>query len=154
MRLYNRPAVLELFGDDGRRHHLVLSALDSERATLDIAERQITVNLHELDAFWRGSYILLWTPPPSGSTLLIEGSSGPDILWLRSQLDSVSEHETLDVEGSAHNSHFDDGLKRRVMDFQRAHGLVADGAVGPQTLIQLGTTVGELSGPVLQQTTD
>jgi murein L,D-transpeptidase YcbB/YkuD len=37
---------------------------------------------------------------------------------------------------------FDFPLQRQVIDFQRRHGLTADGVVGRQTLIQLNTHSG------------
>jgi murein L,D-transpeptidase YcbB/YkuD len=45
---------------------------------------------------------------------------------------------------------FDYPLQKQLLEFQRSHGLVADGIVGKNTLIQLNSSSGREGVPVLQ----
>ncbi|HEY1595706.1 MAG TPA: transglycosylase family protein [Thermoleophilaceae bacterium] len=62
----------------------------------------------------------------SGTTLLHRGSHGTTISAVQSALGIPADG----VYGAV--------TRRAVMDFQRAHGLIVDGIVGPQTLAALG----------------
>ena len=77
----------------------------------------------------------IWKPPPPTSTILKKGDSGPDILWLKNQLNRI---EGLPKDSSpAEDAFFDDILEQRVIRFQRSCGVKADGIVGEQTLVHL-----------------
>ncbi len=45
---------------------------------------------------------------------------------------------------------FDYGLHEQVLEFQRSHGLTADGVVGNNTLIHLNTSAAREGVPLLQ----
>lgn len=144
----NRPAVLGLI-DDAREHHYVLVAsLEDGDVTLDFGSKQITMPRSELEPYWFGDFTIFWKPPPFVASLLKEGDTGPDILWLRAQLDRV-EGVAPGSEGERAKPLFDDSLKRRVMSFQRAYSINPDGMVGEQTFIQLNTALKDPSTPLL-----
>jgi murein L,D-transpeptidase YcbB/YkuD len=65
--------------------------------------------------------------------LLTEGDRNPDVAWLRRSLEAAQQVKLP----AGDPQYFDGVLQSQVMDFQRRHGLTADGVVGKQTLIQL-----------------
>jgi general secretion pathway protein A len=148
LRLYNRPAVLELIDDAGRRHHVTVVALEGKEVTLDFAGEALTLPRAEVGEYWFGSFILLWKPPPFSARLLAKGSTGPEVIWLREQLNRA-EGLPGESEEMSLSPRFDEILRKRVMNFQLTRGLKSDGLVGEQTLIQLNTVIGDPSVPVL-----
>lgn len=138
LRHLNRPAILELIDRNQGRHYVVAAAMKNGDIILDFGDQQVTLALAEIEPFWFGEFTIVWKPPTLGSFLLKEGDSGPDVLWLRAQLDLVQGLET-GAEDVSPSPFFDEGLKRRVKDFQSAYSVMADGMVGEQTLIQLNT---------------
>jgi general secretion pathway protein A len=95
---------------------------------------------------WTGSYVVLWRPPKLNIETLQMGHSGSDVGWLISMLDRI-EGQQSDYDPL--KARFDQRLHMRVIRFQRDHGLLADGIVGKQTLIQLNASVADLTKPAL-----
>ena len=148
----NRPVVLDLI-DETKEHHYVLAAsLEEGDVTLDFGDKQITLPRSELEPYWFGDFTLFWKAPPFKASLLKEGDRGPDIVWLRAQLDRVEGASPESGRESA-NPLFDASLKKRVMSFQRANSINPDGKVGGQTFIQLNTALKDPSIPLLCQGT-
>jgi general secretion pathway protein A len=143
---YNRPAVLELIMDDGQRYNVVATSLGENKVTLDLNGRRFEFSRGEIDKLWTGSYIVLWRPPKLSSESLSVGQEGKDVAWLISMLDRIEGTETgFDPQ----HAKFDLETQQRVMRFQRAQGLLADGIVGKRTLIQLNGSVVDSTKPVL-----
>jgi len=145
---FNRPAVLELIDDSQQRHHVVLAGLNEKDVIIDLGDQRITLARADVEHLWFGDFIILWKPPLPISHFLGQGSIGPDVLWLREQLDRIdgrSDGTKEDISSPL----FDEILERRVMDFQRRHSINADGKVGEETLIQLNTALGVSSIPLL-----
>jgi len=129
----NRPVILVLVDNDGRRFHATLLALEGELATVAFAHGIETVTLQDLEAHWHGHYQLLWRASPNGYTIIKPGSRGSGVIWLTKYLlaagvKSVQVHDA-----------YDEDVIAAVRGFQRNHGLVADGIAGRQTLIQLNS---------------
>jgi general secretion pathway protein A len=141
----DRPAVLELIDDRGWRHHVTLTRLDPDGVALDFGGEVVELPREQLDALWHGSYVLLWRPPKLQRTVLREGSSGTDVLWLRARLDQA-DGRPISTQASAV---FDAELAERVRSFQTAHGLPADGVVGRQTLLKLNSVTADPPVPKL-----
>ncbi|MET0070568.1 MAG: AAA family ATPase [Candidatus Thiodiazotropha sp.] len=146
---YDRPAVLELIMDDGQRYNVVATALTEDLVTLDLNGRRFEFSRTEIEQLWSGSYIILWRPPELSSERLSIGQVGQDVAWLISMLDRI---EGIETRFDPSNARFDLETQRRVMRFQRARGLNADGVVGKQTLIQLNGSVADSTKPVLLRT--
>ncbi|MBL7204948.1 MAG: AAA family ATPase [Desulfobacteraceae bacterium] len=144
----NRPAILELIDGNQRRHYAAVVLMEERDITLDFGAQQVTLDRAGIEPFWFGDFTLLWRPAPLDSSLIKEGDTGPDVLWLRAQLDRL-EGTQGGRDAPSPSPLFDDMLKRRVMDFQRAHFVKADGIVGEQTLIQLNTGTADHSIPLL-----
>ncbi len=81
------------------------------------------------------------TPGADGDGLLVQGSSGPDVLELQQMLKSLGYYQ-------AHTGgNFGPQTDAAVRAFQRDHGLVADGRAGQQTLDALRQASAGVSGP-------
>ena len=144
----NRPAILELIDENQRRHYAAVVLMEDRNITLDFDGQQVTLDRSGIESFWFGDFTLLWKPAPLELSLIKEGDSGPDVLWLRAQLNRL-EGIQRDPDAPSPSPVFDNVLKRRVMDFQRAHFVKADGIVGDQTLIQLNMGTADHSIPLL-----
>ncbi len=84
--------------------------------------------LAELDS--EGGSIGIGTVPPS--SILRQGSSGPDVITLQYLLDLISEYYP-EIPGLAQDGIFGSGTRQSVIAFQKTMSLNADGIVGPLT---------------------
>jgi general secretion pathway protein A len=150
LEFYNRPAVIEFLLDNGKRYHVVVSALDDGLVTLDLGQKRVTLPRIEVESLWTGSYIVLWRPPNLGSPLLSMGSRGRDVSKLIDMLDRAEGRPSTNPNKLA-NAVYDWSLKQRVIDFQRSMGLTADGIVGKQTLLKLNAAQQDPSTPLLMR---
>jgi general secretion pathway protein A len=141
LRKINRPAVMHLSDAQGD-YYATLTRLDDLSATLSVGGGSRSVPLDVLAAHWSGHYTVLWRLPPEARDGLKGGARGPGVDWLNRQLARGRE------EGLAADAVFDEGLVRRVKQFQLAQGLIPDGIIGPQTLMHL-TTLSDESAPKL-----
>ena len=148
LRNLNRPVILELIDGNQRRHYAAVVLMEERDITLDFGTQQVTLDRAGIEPFWFGDFTILWRPAPLDSSVIKERDTGHDVLWLRSQLDRLEGTQGR-PDAPSPSPLFDDMLKRRVMDFQRAHFVKADGIVGEQTLIQLNTGTADHSIPLL-----
>ncbi|MCJ7684920.1 MAG: AAA family ATPase [Desulfobacteraceae bacterium] len=148
LRNLNRPAILELIDENQRRHYAAVVLMKERDITLDFGAQQVTLDRAGIESFWFGDFTLLWRPVTLHSSVIKEGATGPDVLWLRAQLDRL-EGTQREPDAPSPSPLFDNMLKRRVMDFQRAHFVKPDGIVGDQTLIQLNMGTADHSIPLL-----
>ncbi|SFB55827.1 ExeA family protein [Azotobacter beijerinckii] len=133
------PLILELSPADGPPFLATLLARDKGQARLVVAGEVREVALAALQRRWSGRYVLLQQAPLARSRRLSLGTRGADVAWVDLQL---ARWEGLQ-QPRAGDPLFGTELERRVRSFQQAHGLLADGVVGTQTLerlAQLGTT--------------
>jgi general secretion pathway protein A len=136
VRRYDLPAVLEVTTPDGDRRRLALVGLDEAEAVLAIDGREHRFPLAEIDALWDGSFIVLWRVPAVRSRFIAPGTQGEDVRWLRRALDALEGAPPAAEPGEA-SAVFDEPLRRRVQAFQRARGMIPDGIVGEETLLEL-----------------
>lgn len=148
LKQYNRPAILELIDETGESRYVTIIGMTEREVTLDFFDRELNISRTDIDCFWFGSFTLLWKPPSQSRRFLKKGAFGPDVLWLRRQLDRV-QGPPGGSDSKADPSFFDEALTMRVMAFQKAKGLKSDGVVGEHTLIQLNTTLQEPGIPLL-----
>ena len=132
---YDRPAVLELKNARQEVVFAVLHKANGEKLHLKMLDSDIETTKQELQQVWSGNYIVLWKPPFPDNESLAEGFVGPDVLWLRHQLDQIEGRKK--AEYSADNLKFNSALTDRVTRFQEKRGLKADGIVGRETFIEL-----------------
>ena len=145
LRQFDRPVILQLVAADGRRVPVVLQQLDDSVAEVIIGNEVYRLDSRQVENSWYGDYTLLLQVPPGGRLYLRAGDHGPVVSWLRQQLElaqgvSIPAPDPLS---------FDFPLQQQVLAFQRAHGLVADGIVGKNTMIHLNTASGREGVPRL-----
>lgn len=159
LRQLNRPAVIELVDGRGERHHVLISGLKPDQATLEIGGQAQTFPLADIERYWFGKYLVLWSPPPTGDQTLRRGMTGPGVVWLREALARSNgkprseEPERGKQATAAKNNVFDAELEAQVKAFQRRLQLEDDGIVGRSTLIQLDGYETSGAPPLLSRST-
>jgi general secretion pathway protein A len=133
LKALNLPVVLHL--DDGRGRHVdaLLSRLEGDELVVEVAgvpRRLSALGLHD---WWHGEYTMVWRAPQGHDELLLSGSRGPAIAWLRERLARWSG----DAAAGGARQVFDAALLRQVRAFQMSEGLEPDGIVGVKTLARL-----------------
>ncbi|MBA3058658.1 MAG: AAA family ATPase [Gammaproteobacteria bacterium] len=147
LRQLGRPGILSLQGADGVPVYALLVGLGEQSATLQLGSSLQSVRLVALGRLWRGDFATFWRVPPGYAAGLPEGSRGPAIDQLATQLARLDGTPALSAgQGPAQ---LDAALRERVRAFQRAQGLQADGQPGPMTFMQLDSATGG-PGPRLQ----
>jgi len=146
LRLFNRPAVLNVVDSKGRAHQLVLAGLDGERAQIDLGGAPREIGIGDLSSSWFGDYVLLWRPGDGGSQPLALGARNARVKWLRDSL--------LRVNGqpgeAAGGDRFDASLVSLVEEFQRKNRLAVDGIAGVQTQVALDAALNDSTTPFLR----
>jgi general secretion pathway protein A len=145
LRQLNRPGILTLQLDNGPPVYAVLVGLGEQTATLQVGASQHAIRLVSLGRLWRGDFATYWRPPPGYAPDLHDGSAGPAVDRLASQL------AKMDGVAAASTSPplLDTALRARVRAFQRAQGLKPDGQPGPMTFMQIDSATG-VNEPHLQ----
>jgi general secretion pathway protein A len=146
LRLFNRPAVLNVVDSNGRAHQLVLAGLDAEHARIDLGGAQREIGIGDLSSSWFGDYVLLWRPGGGGSQPLALGARNARVKWLRDSLLRVSGQPSEEPV----SDRFDAGLVSLVEDFQRRNRLAVDGIAGVQTQVALDAALNDASTPFLR----
>lgn len=142
---FNRPAILEFTLSDRTKRFALLTKIENGQPVFRF-EQDRAYPLSEVMNIWDGYFLLLWQPPLQGEVLLYPGQSTPAVAWLRKQLteiDGISRQ-------SGDEKFFDAELKTRVIDFQKAKGLTADGKVGMLTFFYLDHAMGAKNSPHLK----
>jgi general secretion pathway protein A len=145
LKLFNRPAVLNVVDSQGRGHQVVLAGLDDEHALVDLGGAQREVGIGNLSASWFGDYVLLWRPAVGGSHPLALGVRDARVKWLR---DSLRRVNGLPAEDPP-SDRFDAALVTLVEDFQRRSRLTVDGIAGVQTQVALDAALNDSTTPFL-----
>jgi general secretion pathway protein A len=146
LRLFNRPALLNVIDEAGRGHQLVLAGLDEEHALVDIGGAQREIGIGDLSSSWFGDYVLLWRPAAGASQPLALGARDARVRWLR---DSLRRVNGLPAEQPG-SDRFDASLVTLVEDFQRRSRLAVDGIAGVQTQVALDAALNDASTPFLR----
>ena len=146
LRLFNRPAVLNVIDSSGRSHQLVLAGLDDELAKVSLGGAQRQVGIGDLSRSWFGDYVLLWRPAAGGSQPLALGARNARVRWLRDSLRRVNGLPADELP----NDRFDAELATLVEEFQRKNRLAVDGIAGIQTQVALDAALRDAATPFLQ----
>jgi general secretion pathway protein A len=147
LQLFNRPAVLNLIDFTGRSHQVVLTALDDERARVDLGGAQREIGIGDLTRSWFGDYVILWKPTAGGSSPLSLGARSARVKWLRDSLRRVNGLPAEEGGGMV----FDSTLVTMVEDFQRKHRLAVDGIAGVQTQVAIDAALADSATPLLRK---
>ncbi len=134
----NHPVVLRLNQPEGA--HVLLVGLDNERLGLQQDGNLQVVDRSRLEDRWGGEFLVIW---PDDGQVLRPGDSGEDVRLARQQ---ASMAPGIPFEGGP-GEDYDEEFTVWVEAFQRYHGLVSDGMIGPSTRMFL--TVPRLEQPGL-----
>jgi general secretion pathway protein A len=135
----DRPAILSLTDPNGDRHQIVLSGLGSAGTAILIAgDERIESGLDQLIPLWTGEYLVLWRPAAGPGRTLAQGTSGPDVMWLRQSLARLTEMPPP----ATRPDFFDRSLADAVRWFQTSRRMQSDGIAGARTMIVLNTALG------------
>jgi len=144
LRRVGLPAIIDLAQRGGEKRYVALVALDGDHATLRVGPRDVKLPFREIDPFWEGAAIVLWRPPPV-SLPVTPGTRGRAPEWLSGSLAEIDGDPGSGAPGEV----YDDALLRRVVAFQRARSLPADGVVGVETAISLAAAARDPGWPWL-----
>lgn len=134
LRTHDRPAVLTLIDKQGTNRYLTITRIEDDIATVLYGDGEYLLSLDEIDRHWYGKFTILWHKPEEYRKAVSPGDSGDIIRWLQAQLDHIGMMQDQPVRTS-----YDKTLQQTVKRFQQERGLIADGIVGPLTIIHLNT---------------
>jgi general secretion pathway protein A len=132
LRTANRPAVLHLRDANGEDFYATLTRLDGANASFSVGGETQTVPIAALAGQWSGEHTLVWRAPPDMATIH-PGARGAAADWLARELAQLHGRSAAPTTGQS----YDEAMVREIKEFQLAHGLTPDGAVGQQTQIRL-----------------
>jgi general secretion pathway protein A len=137
IRQLDRPVLLVLGDSRTARSHVILVALDDQRATLQTADARVTVPVAALAPVWRGEFATFWRAPP-GYVDAGGGSQSPAVAqWLSQQLGTLPGLGSQAASGSPEAS-----LRARLQAFQVTQALQPDGLIGPVTMMKINRAIG------------
>ncbi|WP_432382504.1 AAA family ATPase [Duganella sp. P38] len=133
LRLLDRPAMLKLHDDPAAPNYVLLTALTDDHATIVAAGGQPqTVSLAALASRYDGEFTTFWRAPRAWRDEVRVGDQGADVDWLAKRLSQL-----YDLPKPRENQPLDAALRKRLVEFQGAQNLKADGVAGPKTFIRL-----------------
>ncbi|HZF30433.1 MAG TPA: AAA family ATPase [Gammaproteobacteria bacterium] len=131
LRRVNWPTILPLVDEQGVQHHVVITALGYDAASVLANGKMFKLPLAELAYSWYGDQLLLWRPLIAQP--LTPGMRDADVLWLRATLARIHGEEPP-ADGSPL---YDRALENAVRRYQRERMLTVDGIVGARTQVAL-----------------
>ena len=137
LRQLGRPAIVAVRDDAGVQRHVLLVALGTAGAGLQVGEQVHIVSLVALGRRMPGRFLTLWRAPPDFRATLKPGERGADVDWVAARLAVVNNYGKPEP-----GRQYDAALAREVRTFQAAQGLPADGIVGPKTMMALNGATG------------
>ena len=142
-----RPTLLRLQSREGDAWAVLLGA-DAVRVRLWLGGGRFDTDRLALERAWRGDYAAIWRGPAFLATPPLAGDSGPAVDWIHDRLRDRAGLDTPDAGPAV----LDAASLVAVRRVQTAHGLVADGVIGPETLLALAS--GDSDGPRLRRVLD
>jgi general secretion pathway protein A len=136
LRQLDRPALIQLKGEDNTLHPALLLSLNKAGARLHDGGREYTVSLIALGRHVSNGFFTFWRAPENYRVVLSGGEQGPDVDWVAGQLARLNGTE------AGTGKSFDAALIAQLREFQRAQGLQPDGIAGPRTFMHLNVSAG------------
>jgi general secretion pathway protein A len=127
---FNYPSVVKLT-IKSRPVYVVLYKINDSKLQLLIKDQLITVSTSWFNGHWNGDATLLWQAPFLLKDDLKFGQQNQNIAWLAKNLSSAKDDKKI------YKQNFDLTLLKQVKNFQRSHGLSANGVVGTEILMML-----------------
>lgn len=132
LRDYNRPAVLTLLTPSRLLRYVVVMGFDDDHVFLRTAQGTQSRPLAELGKLWTGEALFFWRTHRDYAGPFSRNDRGPLVAWVAQQFAAL-DHQTHSLS----DGEFNNALLQRVILFQQANGLQADGVVGLKTLLKL-----------------
>jgi general secretion pathway protein A len=128
VRKLGLPVILVLRSDGDK--HVLLRGMDGQRILLGAGSVPRYFQQQQVDELWMGEYIVAWPQSPDWPDQIRrdDQSAAVDIV-----LSMAAQADPPWLGKAVFNQQFETWLKT----FQRNHGLLDDGIVGPQTLLYL-----------------
>ncbi len=122
------PVILILHDKNDRQ--VLLRGLEEQRLLLGAGSEPMVFNRQAVEAKWLGDFIVAWPQAPDWPLEIKRGESGAAVDIVMRMAEQASPAWT---GGSV----FDEGFELWLKAFQRQHALMADGIIGPRTLLYL-----------------
>ncbi|MCC5864897.1 MAG: AAA family ATPase [Wenzhouxiangella sp.] len=132
------PVILRLV--EPERAHVLLTGIEGSHLVLRHQGQEYRAPLHQIDRRWLGEFLVAW---PDDGSILRRGDVGPAVERMKALAEKVEEP----IWTEARDDRYDESFQRWVTEFQRHHGLTADGMIGPETRLFL--KVPHIGGPGL-----
>ena len=129
----DRPGIVVLNENGGLLKSYLLTYIDEDSVTLRIKDGEIDLDLDQFKDRWTGSFLYLWRPHKEFDLLMQGDTDKLAMSWLQEKLSMDDEG----IEKVIAGGRYTEAVKDQVVEFQRRHGLKADGIVGRQTLMRL-----------------
>ena len=137
------PVILRLAEPD--RAYVFLAGLENNHLLLRHQGQDYRAPLHHLDRRWLGEFLVAW---PDDGTILRRGDTGTMVERMKMLAEVVAEPRWT----GQRDDRYDEDFQRWVTEFQRHHGIGADGMIGPETRLFL--KVPHIGGPALMTNND
>jgi general secretion pathway protein A len=137
IRQLDRPVVLTLRDANHPEAFVILWGLDGEQVLIEGPKGLQTWPLAVVSSRWRGDFVALWQAPEGYRSKILPGQKGPALDWLATRLAQVDKGSPPALPAKLSGE-----LNTRVLSFQVAQGLKADGVVGATTFMQLNRLTG------------
>jgi len=139
LEFLDRPALLELRGEAGKRGFLVLAGLNDGAATIVTSDGTRDVAFASIEEQWFGDYRILWRRP---DFLDVPADSGSreEQLWIGARMMELADRfGTSSAETGRINRMPTD---EQIRWYQELRGLTVDGIAGAMTIIQINNDLG------------
>ena len=133
----NRPSVLKLYDDKGNSFYALFKSVQGQSIMLFLADRDLTVDIKEIEKKWLGEYTLFWKAPSSWRGEIRPGETGPHLQWLAQLMAKKTGESRFGMKTA-----YDGELVKEIKKFQLKEGLLPDGIVGVHTVIHLHSRYG------------
>ncbi|MCL7944504.1 ExeA family protein [Marinobacter sp. ATCH36] len=143
----NRPAILQLRNDEGSVRYAVLSALDNNRATIELPQGQLDVSFPSLEPYWFGEFTVLWETPSHIGQGLGEDGGVSEQVWMGSRMMELASRYSASREEENRVNRLP--TEEQIRWYQEQKGLTVDGIAGAMTIIQMNNDL-ESDGPRLR----
>ncbi len=122
------PVVLQLNRPVGSR--VLMVGMEGDNVVLRYQAQDYRVPIRHLERRWLGDFHVVW---PDDGRILRLGDESEDVARMKELAAKVD----MPAWTGGTNEHYDEDFRRWVADFQRRHGLMDDGLIGPATRLFL-----------------
>jgi len=130
VKMLGLPVILVLNADGEK--HVLLRGISGQRILLGAGSDPQWFRRDKVDELWMGKYIVAWPQSPDWPDQIRRGDSSAAVEIVLSMAALAEPPWQGEVQGP-----FDLQFENWLKSFQASHGLLADGIVGPQTLLYL-----------------